>query len=345
MLGLPKAGRLVDLVRSRRERPAIDPARVVEVVTALGAQVTDASRNTAQGWRSEVVIVDTTHGLRVIKAYRPDWPQSSIEHEHSVISELERLGFPSVRTCRTPDDRSVIEAGGRRHVVFEYVKGVNPASMHIPSTRRRSLLSTSARLLARLHDELADFDPAANHHVSEPAGESSRAYADMLHQLAGRDDVPEALAADHMALGTRVEHIAERLVELESQLEAQSFSQTVIHGDYGLHNLIFTAPDRAVVHDFELARRDRRLVDLVVVVSRLPLGLRREFLEAYRSAAGLQMEEFSALALVWEEYRLRGAVRSWRNALQMNSRARMATAARRLREAETVRTGRETTWL
>ena len=334
--GVPKLGRMTDVMRARRLSPVIDTPRVDAVMRRLGTERVGEPRNTAQGWRSDVVVVDSTDGKVVLKAYRPGWPLTSIEYEHAVLAELERQSFPAVRLRRTSTGASIIDVDGRPHVAFDYVRGINPSSMHIAPSLRHTLLVTSARVLARLHEALAEFSPVGRHHT-DTIGGSGHQYLAWIDALNRMSDVPAELAGDHSELRRLAGSISRRLTEIESELEGSSLPETMVHGDFGLHNLIFSSPERAVVHDFELARRDRRMVDVAAVISRLAPPLRSVFEGAYRSASDVDRSEWDALALIWEEYRLRGAVRSWRNAIDSRSRIRMETAVRRVREADAVR--------
>ena len=61
----------------------------------------------------------------------------------------------------------------------------------------------------------------------------------------------------------QVEPILDRIASLERDLAPVDLPRVVVHGDYGLHNLLFPSPGQAVVVDFESARLDWRVNDLV----------------------------------------------------------------------------------
>ena len=338
--GIPKVGRVSDAVKARLGGPAVAPDVVAAVLTRYGLRPTSNARNLAQGWRSAIVAVDTNGGRKVVKAYRSGWDQGAIQHEHSVIRELERVGFPAVRVCAGPDGETIQELAGVHFVVFDFVRGVNLASMRIPRGRRQSLLVRSATTLAELHDALVGFRPSGRHHLDEAVDIGSEWYMAALEDLSHR----EAHTEFERALSAKAESLGDRIAELAADVARYPYSWTTIHGDFGLHNLLFTSGGEVVVHDFELARRERRMTDLVIVLGRLPAELRPLFHAEFRKATVDEcLETREPLEKLWELHALQGAVRSWRNYAELGSEARLQTALKRLGEADRV-ARREAIW-
>ena len=87
----------------------------------------------------------------------------------------------------------------------------------------------------------------------------------------------------------------------------------MIHGDFGIHNLAFRRDGTVVVFDFELARLEWRLVDLVIVLSRALPESGRAFLHGYRQVNEITPTEWGPSPRSGEFHLLAGAVRSWRN--------------------------------
>jgi Ser/Thr protein kinase RdoA (MazF antagonist) len=92
-----------------------------------------------------------------------------------------------------------------------------------------------------------------------------------------------------------------------------------------------------VVTDFELARREWRLVDLIIVLSRISFDRGQAFLAGYREQAAIPADEWRYLSDVWQHYRLTGAIHSWHNHLIHGGEQRLATARARVAEAEWAR--------
>ena len=98
------------------------------------------------------------------------------------------------------------------------------------------------------------------------------------------------------------------MCQLDEALPERQLPRVVIHGDYGLHNMLFRPDGAAMLLDFELSRLEWRLVDLVIMMSRLSVAKGRAFLTGYQSAYPLSEQEWQLFPQVWQNYMLRGAV-------------------------------------
>jgi Ser/Thr protein kinase RdoA (MazF antagonist) len=126
-------------------------------------------------------------------------------------------------------------------------------------------------------------------------------------------------------------------------LGAARLPRLVIHGDYGLHNLIFQGLDLAVPVDLELSRLDWRLNDLIHLFAGC-LGDRADerdvrtmemFSRAYASELPLTAEEEHVLFEAWRLYTLQSAVRHWNSFFRTDHRtAQLASAVRSIDRAD-----------
>jgi len=116
-------------------------------------------------------------------------------------------------------------------------------------------------------------------------------------------------------------------------VEEAGLPRLVIHGDFGTHNLLFRKDGTAVVHDFELARYDWRLLDLVIASLRLRPELQAALIAGYRTGSDIADAELRLLPWLWRYHLLSGAVRSWHVYGELGSPARLATARARLLRA------------
>jgi Ser/Thr protein kinase RdoA (MazF antagonist) len=340
-LRVPRIGRFRALRRVRRRRQASDPRLWADVLRAYGLTPTGRVTDIAMGRRNRNVIVVTTAGPVVVRRYRGIVRPDSVAHEHEILGELERLDFPAVRLRRTRDGQTAVHEDQRVHAVFDYVAGRNLAAWILLDRRARAhVQEEGGRALARMHDLLGPFQPDAAHHLSLSAASDDRArhlawFLDELDVLPTRVPSGTAEAGElHGALADRAGEIADQLVELDRAIGRADLPRTVIHGDFGLHNLIFRPDGTAVVTDFELARRELRLIDLVIVLSRTPHKDAEAFLSAYIDETSVSSDEWRQLANVWRYYRLTGAVQSWSNHFAHGGVDRLRTARARLAEAE-----------
>ena len=340
---IPKAGRVADRARARLDRPSIDRDDCAAVLSHYDLRVSRGPRNIGHGWRNDIVTVRTTDGTKVLKRYPSRWNVAAIEHEHSILLWLEQVEFPAVRLARRPNGDTWTTLAGNVYVLFEFSRGRNVTGCIMASARRRSHLTVAGQTLARLHRAMERFVPGGAHHLSRDSAIDDRGitvrHRTALARLVDQPDPPSGDAGPILqALRAEAGRIQERLEQLDESLHAAPLSRHVIHGDFGLHNLLFRADGTAVVHDFELARVDYRLIDIAAVLSRGEIEPMQAFLEGYRSEAAISSHEWECLAEVWEMYRLCGAVQSWENYVRYGDPRRLRTASRRIDEAATVRT-------
>jgi Ser/Thr protein kinase RdoA (MazF antagonist) len=342
-LRLPQPARVVDGMVGRRRPPAIAAETCADILTRYGLTLSRPPDNIPYGRRNHNVVVTTPAGRKVLRRYRDVAERSSVAHEHAVLTELERCGFPAVRLQRTATGDTVVADDGRLYALFEFERGDNVTSYMLPGRSRKRIASIAGRTLARLHRDLADFAPQTAHHLGYDSvwGERSHDlgwYLDALAELPTRTPVAgPAGQQHHRELAARSDQLGSWLSELHDRLEDGSLPRVMIHGDYGAHNLLFRTDGVAVVTDFELARREWRLVDLVIVLSRIRFDRAQAFIAGYRAHADVPADEWWHLSDVWQYYRLCGAVRSWDNHFTHGGEQRMATACARVAEAEWAR--------
>ena len=96
------------------------------------------------------------------------------------------------------------------------------------------------------------------------------------------------------------------------------YARIVIHGDYGLHNLIYQGLDKAIPVDYELSRLEWRMSDLVSVVSKFrykdgsyDYESITQFMHAYQAQYPITDVEWEHFPLIWKYYKLMKAVQSY----------------------------------
>jgi len=187
------------------------------------------------------------------------------------------------------------------------------------------LIETSGKTLASFHKILRGFQPAGAHHlgfISYTGGWQRDAawFANKLHELRERSMVISNVA-DRKNVDFLVSHAQETFDEfcrLDEKLQKANLMRTIIHGDFGLHNLIFKRDDHAVLTDFETARIEWRLADLVSTLSRsrsaetmYHLEAVGHFMAGYQSVDPMPEEEWQSLPDVWRFFKLRSVFINW----------------------------------
>jgi Ser/Thr protein kinase RdoA (MazF antagonist) len=338
-----RPGRVRDVAMARLRRPGIDRDTADGILGSYGLRVTSRVRNLPFGWRNRCVVVQTPAGRKVLKRYRDQWVVPTIVHEHSILRHLGSAGFPAIRVEATLSGETFVDREDGRFALFAFEDGVNLAGYILPLERRVRLWGLTGRLLAGFHLAVEGFAPEGQHHLGYvgPTGERSRDLAWHLGALEEltRDPGP-ATGAESKAhirwLRDNAGRIGDRILVLHELLADAPLARSVIHGDYGIHNILFRRDGTPILHDFELSRLDWRLIDIVTVLSRVGARLGNAFLEGYDDVAGLPGDERRSLSDVWQFYRLCGAVQSWSTYARLGDGRRLATARGRVEEADRV---------
>lgn len=341
-LRVPKLGTLRDHLEARINPPAIPLEVVADVFQGTGLGPPKSVRNVAHGWRTRVVMVDVGESRFVLRRYPDRWSDSAVEHEHSLLQELARLDFPAPRLVELGHGSYLRTIDGARYAAQYYETGVTLSGFHLGRAKICRLQRDIGRLLPEFHRALAGFVPAGRHHLGVDAT-TGRQRRDLNWHLKAIDSLTsgEGVAASTLAFVDDIASLRRRLVELDQAIEAADLPLAMIHGDYGLHNIIFRPSGEAVIHDFELSRTDLRLLDVVTSLSRLRPEFRFYFLAGVQEADGLDAMEKDMLESVWEWYRIRGAVQSAEAYARLGGEHRRAAVVKRMAEAAELRSGRE----
>jgi Ser/Thr protein kinase RdoA (MazF antagonist) len=271
------------------------------------------------------VVVETRSGRKVLKLYRPRWKPDTVECAHSILGRLEDVGLPAPRVQHTPEGATWIATDGAIAAVFDWIDGRNYSVCYLRRNDRLRLTAMAAQTLAGLHTGLAGFEPAGRHHhgfasLDGPKHRDVPWHAAQLEQLIDRSrEIEDAEAAEAAgALTRQAEDVLASIEELDRTLAPADLPRLVIHGDFGLHNLLFRAAGPAVPVDFELSRVDLRVNDLISVLGKhrytggtYDLESMQVFMAAYSALAPLTADERRWFSRSWCRYKLEAGVQYW----------------------------------
>jgi Ser/Thr protein kinase RdoA (MazF antagonist) len=245
---------------------------------------------------------------------------------------------PAPRLLVTSAGRTVVNLRGKNYCLFEFTGGLNYSWTYLFRPHRMRLMRTGGRTLARLHRQLAEFEPVGRHHLGFVSclGDRSRDLEWHIRKVAELKERSQELgepAADWLI--ARADRFLDDISHLTCKLKEAGLPRTIIHGDFGLHNLIFQDADHATPMDFELARLEWRLSDLVSCISKLrnrkgeyDMRSVAELLAAYQSENPVGDEEWRWFPLVWKHYKLAKAVQYWSSYFETNGPAHKLSLAR-----------------
>ena len=177
----------------------------------------------------------------------------AVDREYRVLAALSRVDFPVPRPRVYCQDESVI---GTEFYVMDKVEGRILIDQTLPGwtpSERASLYESQIEILARLHA----FDPGAIGLADY--GKAGNYFARQIHVWSKQyktADVPRSAAM-------------ERLIEWLPENVPDDDSTTIVHGDYGLNNMVIhpTQPRLVAILDWELSTLGHPLADLTYHLS------------------------------------------------------------------------------
>jgi Ser/Thr protein kinase RdoA (MazF antagonist) len=287
------------------------------------------------------LLLNTTAGRRVIKRYRARLDVSTIMYSHSILERLAELNFPAVRVSMTPGGESFVSLESGNYALCEFVDGTNFSSSFVPPSYRHKLMNIAGQTLGHLHSALAGFMPGGWHHLGfvSYTGDWRRNIAWHSNKVDEMKEKSRSLGNDEDKrhadwLVQNCMYILDELRQVDETLRSSPLTRLIIHGDYGLHNIVFQRNTVTPI-DFESSRLEWRLSDLVSALSRLRYSngtynfeTIRNFLEGYQSAYPISAEEWQFLPLVWRFHKLRASLIYWNSYFETGGPARKLISAR-----------------
>jgi Ser/Thr protein kinase RdoA (MazF antagonist) len=326
VFGLPRLDRFIRDNNYRAGRVKRENQSIAKILDQY--RLTPLSPVTPYGsqGRSDVWSVTTDRGRKFIKRYKSFVGTGQIQYEHSILLHLANVGFPAPALVQTEDGETIVENESRSFALFEFLEGYFQYHNYVYLPAQRDwFLTTAGYILGWLHSTLDGFIPAGWNLEGYPdlTGKRVRGaawYAGELQKcrqetLQIPQDSLHPTLRDLMDLSIWME---DTLLQLDEWLEEAKPKRTIIHADYGPYNLLFKHGFPVVVVDFELARLDWRLVDLVKSIDmftrnrfQFNLAKIKLFLESYQKAFPITREELFLLPYVWVYFILRRLIIYW----------------------------------
>lgn len=324
-VSLPRPARFSAYLRSRLRPPDIEIETVQAVLKQYDLPFEGAPQNLPLSRRTRNVIIHTPFGKKVLKRYRTMLPMSTIAYSHSILKRLAEINFPAPRLVLTPAGNDLITHEHNTYALFDFVEGDSYSLSFLLPVHRQQLMWLAGQTLARFHSILEGFVPEGRHHLgfTSYSGNWQRDlvwYAGKTEELKEKSQSLDNENARTHALWLiqNSDYILDELEELDEFLRNTSLPRLIVHGDFGLHNLIFPRHGPITMMDFETARIEWRLSDLVSALSRLRYGNGQynfesiqSFVAGYQAVYPLSAEEWELLPAVWRFHKLRSALIYW----------------------------------
>jgi Ser/Thr protein kinase RdoA (MazF antagonist) len=321
---VPRPGRLYRSIKARLRPCDLGAQTLAEISRIYGLGQLRRCQTPGAGRKSMVLILTGERGKGVLKRFREGKPLPAVLFVHSVLARLRELDFPALRPRLTQDGRDLVSLNGYHYALYEFMSGYRYTDFYVMSKSLEcQYIARAGAVLARYHRLMADFLPQGRLASGYKAlgtkerwdtyswyrTEWNRLTAQPTLRRDGRQLFSPATAC----------YVERKLAGLDQgEREQPLLPVTVVHGDYGPHNLFFGpgATFRSVL-DFNAVRLEQRIDEVAAGLRRfaglssggLDLDKARVFLEAYQAVTPLTAEELERLPYVFTRIRLRGLVK------------------------------------
>lgn len=312
-LYLPNPRKLYSFIRPSFQKKVLSLHTIQAILSLYGLSLDGIPKQVTSGMRNTTIVVNTTRGKKVLKRYKESLSDSTIIQEHSILRYLGEKNFPCVRIVSANSGQTITYYEKDRYALFDFVKGFKLYDyIFLPGTKEQ-FIAASGNLLGKLHRLLNDFVPKG----FNPDGfnpETNRRWRDTEWFLSKIDDIKKHASDGKNIKNTKLSiflaeyrSLGKLLVEVQKQLQQANLPRQIIHKDFGQSNIIFRKNKSPIVIDFEIARLDWRVIDLINAWEKFCRNRFRYsekkmkiFLDAYQKEVNLSQNEFKNIQLVWK---------------------------------------------
>lgn len=293
-------------------------------------------RPAGDGLASKTYILSSRKGKWALKQYRKEIQPQAIAFIHSILIQLEQLGFPACRLSLTPDGQHYVMIDGYCYAMFDYESGYHSGWFAMNKALRHLHIKQAGAALAHLHWLTADM-------VLQGHGNRGYKTAESRERWDSYSDYPDEWSElitrafqirnkEPLIPNTISKHINDKMVNLfQGENERALLPISITHGDYGPWNLLFRPFSGLIsVIDFDDVSLEERIEEVAASIinfaadksnNRINLEDGRVLLESYHQEYPLTLDELRALPMVLERYLLKRALTilrryivSWRRA-------------------------------
>lgn len=343
---LPNPKRLYASIRSSSRKSFLSYHRLREILSLYDLTLDGVPVRPKAGSRNATLVINTTEGKKVLKRYKESLGDSTIIQEHSILKYLAENDFPAVRLVPARSGQTLIHFKKHRYALFDYINGFRVYDYILLPTTRQQFIASAGQLLGVLHRVLSHFTPDG----FNPDGfnpQTDRRWRDTQWFLNKIDDIRIRSSDEKFTRMKELsifmaesQNLGDSLVEIQKQLRPVNLPRQIIHKDFGPSNILFRKNEKPIVIDFEIARLDWRVIDLINGWERFcknRFGLSRKkmkiFLDAYQKEVRLSENEFKYIPLVWKYLNLTGCIFNFHKFCITGSRSAFAYACRSLKKA------------
>ena len=213
------------------------------------------------------VILETGTGKFVFRAH--SLSEETVAHEYQVLQYLAGRNFPAPQMISGPGGEAWVKVDEALCSVYRFVEGYPAANFIWLPAARNELIRQAGRALAAYHKVVEGLRPTpfkwdGYRPTEHRRWREGQMYRNALREIRPLIERPTATRAIDQFARTHIADV-ERMLQLEEVVEGCSaLSKLVIHGDYAPWNLLYRADQPPFILDFNSARLDLQIFDIVL---------------------------------------------------------------------------------
>ncbi len=358
-LYLPRPQRIYPWLKSYLRRLSIEVGDIGEVISLYGLDLIKRPKPASGGVRNNNFILNTSRGKKFLKMYKESLGQSTIVQEHSILKYLAKIRFPAARLEVTRAGETLVQRDKDRYALFDFVgNGFCSYDYITTPNQARQYIAVAGKMLAFLHDKLKDFVPEGYNPDGFKAKTGKRWrdnewFVSKLKICMDKAILRGEKKNNHKSLWLlqRARDLENELKQTNALIDDANLPRQIIHKDYGPSNLLFRKNELPIVIDFEIARLDWRVVDIIdgwqgFCVDRTGYNVEKMkcFLDAYQFHMPLTADEFKMIPEVWKLLQIRSCIRYWYAYCMTGNRVSLVKACKCINECDWLTTNQTVLW-
>jgi Ser/Thr protein kinase RdoA (MazF antagonist) len=328
MFYFPKPNKIIDKLKISKDLSKTDFKEINEILKPYGIENIKNYKIPKDGNRGQNIIINTKFGKKLLKRYKSTLDKSTIIQEHSILKYLATVKFPAPRLCYSKSGNTLFKNRKKYYALFDFVEGgFHYNNYYLFPNQKSKFIASAGKILGTLHEKLNNF----NSEGYNPDGFRSKK-EDRYRNLDWFDSKLKFCIKKTIDINTRINEyplnwMIQNIESLETSLSRLNFKllqsnlpRLIIHGDYGPYNLLFFKNNGIMVLDFEMARLDWRLTEIIRAWHRFcrnKFGFNMKqmlfFLNNYHHKTLFTFAEIELVPEIWEFLSIRNSIKSWYN--------------------------------
>ncbi len=328
-------------IRSFWRNNFIKSSILQKIISEYDLNLINNNQRSVGGYRGVNLLIETSKGRKLLKKYKPTLGNSTITQEHSILKYLNKAKFPAPLLKTTKSDKTIVTIEKQKFALFDFIdRGYHYNNFILLQRQKNKYIKTAGRTLGYLHKLFLNFEPLGYNPdgfkaISGDRWRTTEWFIEKLNYCIKESDISDGSVIENKLklLLNYADCYKDQLLGLDYSIKNTNIPSILIHGDYTPYNLLYINYNLVFVLDFEMARLDWRLVDIIrswhaFCANKIGFDFKKMkiFFDAYQSHMPVLKDELILIPKVWKYFSIINLIQSWRGYFQAGSIDRLDKA-------------------